>query len=307
MSSRDDYLFRYQAFNSSLKSDAILARDNTAVLHNKSAQLFRNGLAVVGFTSLEDFIKKRTSEALNTLSSLNLPFSSLPEKVRDACTIGSLKSIAFQAGLRKEKADKLAFIHDATLKVSSTQQTATPFQLYELAFGYEASNINKDTIRDILKAFMVSDPWNQIDLLSSRIGLGGRNLSNSFDNAAVSRHQAAHTVNADTPQLDLEDFLKDSVSIALGFDALLTMAIDEIKRKGSQAQNITANDVKLRFLKKDSQTWKEFVNTTTARAKKRHQVYDDALESCRQQIVSKSEFLIVLDASNKVITWKTHF
>lgn len=306
MFARDDFIPRYHAFNASLSSDAIQAQGPHEIIHNQSAQLFRNGLAVVGFNSLEDFIKKRTSEALTSLSSFNIPFSHLPEKIRNACTTGTISSLKFQTDLRKSHQEKLSFIHDAASKIASTSVDIN-YQLYEMAFGYDSSNISNTTVKNILSAFNVNDPWSQIDRLTSRLNIGGRNLSNSFSNAAIRRHKAAHTATADTPQLDLVDFIKDAVSIAISFDALITLAIDEIKLNGNNATGITADKVKFRYLREVGHHWKEYIETAPQRAIKNYREnYNDALITCKNKIVSKSEFLVSISGNNEVKDWFPH-
>ncbi|MDF4896853.1 HEPN domain-containing protein [Vibrio parahaemolyticus] len=305
MIARDNYLQRYRAFNTSLSTSAIQAKEPQEFAHNESAKLFRNGLAVVGFTSLEDFIKRRTAEALITLSSHNIPFSVLPDRIQEACTIKAISSLKFQADLRKDKQEKLKFIQKASRQIASSKDHT--YELYELAFAHNSSNISKDTIRDILTSFNISQPWQQIDALSARLQIGGRELDNAFKNAAQRRHSAAHTVNADTPQLDLIDYIKDSISIAISFDALITIAVDEIRKHGRNMKQISAQDVNFRFLKLIENDWKEYAESNLERAFRNYgKDYEDGLEEARKRIIAKSEFLIVLEHNKLVKNWISH-
>lgn len=65
---------RIASLVNSLGIDAVQTRPLTEQAHNDVARMLRNGLAVVGFAALEDFIKSRVSEVLSEVGPTNVPF-----------------------------------------------------------------------------------------------------------------------------------------------------------------------------------------------------------------------------------------
>src|SRR5688572_30793007 len=63
------------------------------------ARLLRNGLAVVSYSALEDFVVERSFEILSNFDSTKVPFGRLPDKLKDAATVGAAKALSFRVGL----------------------------------------------------------------------------------------------------------------------------------------------------------------------------------------------------------------
>jgi len=64
---RTTFLEHIIAYKGATEADLIVSRAPVEVLHNAQAQLLRNGLAVVGYAILEDFIRTRTAEILSRI------------------------------------------------------------------------------------------------------------------------------------------------------------------------------------------------------------------------------------------------
>lgn len=57
-SAKTDFIERIRCLDSSIETEAVQNKALTEREHNAIARMLRNGLAVVSFASLEDFIKK---------------------------------------------------------------------------------------------------------------------------------------------------------------------------------------------------------------------------------------------------------
>lgn len=304
MGAKDDFVKRIRVLHGTINSvDAVRNKDFSCIEHNETAKMLRNGLAVVGFSFLEDFIKRRSDEVVSLLGTFGVPFEDLPEKVQIASTYGAVNAISYQISLRNGE-DKVAFVQEHAKKIASTSETA--FDLTSMAFGYGQSNIGADSVKDILKAFQVHDPWGQITSIASSLGLAALPLNESFKNAARRRHRAAHVADCDTPQGDISQYISEAFSIAVGFDFLISAAVREIRshnqdylRSGS---TISSTDITIRAIRHSGGKWKEFVSGRS----RAHRVSSDfqrlASEAKRRAVVS-GDFYIQFDEQGVVSDW----
>ena len=212
------FLERMHALETSASIEAVTNKTLTDHAHNNVAKMLRNGLAVVGFAALEDFVKSRTSEVLGEIGTTGVPFRDLPEKLRIATTYDAISALSYQISLRP-KADRISYVQDQAQKLASTASTA--YDLTPHAFGYSQANLQVDSVKEILQSFLISDPWGQMTQLASKLGLAALPLDETFKGAALRRHRAAHAAHADTPQADLAQYVKEALAIAIGFDIFL--------------------------------------------------------------------------------------
>lgn len=292
----------------SLQIDATRDESLGELDHNQIAKLLRNGLAVVGFASLEDFIKKRASEILSEIGNTTVNFDQLPNKLRHAVTFGCLSSLRYQMSFRiNTPEDKVTFIQEQASKIAST--ASTPYNLTEYAFGYEKPNISSEDVADILRAFGFNDPWEKMTNLASKMGLIGLPLKNSFENAAKRRHQAAHIAHTDTPQVDLEQFVKEALSIAVSYDCLLTYALNLINKSDigylSDTKIINSLDIYLRYLKYDNGTWIE-IREKSKRPYRRSNNLNLLINDAILRSKKNDEVLLVFSDSGMLTSWHYH-
>jgi hypothetical protein len=225
---KTSFLERMASLHRSTLSDAVTNRVLTDRAHNDVARMLRNGLAVVGFAALEDFIKLRTSEVLEEIGTFGVPFAELPEKLQCATTYEAVNALAFQLG-HMDKSLRTAYIQDHAAKIASTATSA--WELTPHALGYSKSNLNDETIKAILKNFLIDDAWGQMTRVGARLNLVSLPLDETFRNAALRRHKAAHTAQADTPQTDLRQYVKEALAIAIAFDGLLRKAVNHLRTR----------------------------------------------------------------------------
>jgi hypothetical protein len=246
----DALLRRIEATQKAASDPILIDRLLTDSEHNDRAKLLRNGLMVVAFTSLEDFIRARTGELLDLVSRTVVPFSDLPALLREAATMGAMKAARARAEMAKNSGeDALALLQTAASHVAST--AGGSLQLSRYSLGYLGSNLSSSEIANILTAFNAQDAWNEISRVASRCGAGSLPLKSAYDQAMRLRHAAAHNPEANVQPQNLLDFCAQAVSIALGFDVIASRAA-RLLRDGNAAllagKVKISDDLEIRFL-----------------------------------------------------------
>jgi hypothetical protein len=303
---KQNFLERLFIIEKTLSTPNILDGLPTQTEHNNIARLLRNGLAVVGFVALEDFIKNRAIEILNEIASSHIPFSNLTEDLRYFSTVDVLKSVMRIAKFETNKIDKISFVQNETRVISSSLNTS--YDLNKYTFGFSNSNIDKDEIKKILKAFNISDSWNKQTALASIIGITSLPLENSFTNAASRRHQAAHDTSSTIPIGDLIQYINEAIAIALTFDALLshskTKLINDNTAFLSNTTIIDQNSISISFVKKETNRWK-YKRRARQNAVRTETDKSNLLTTVVPISRANNECLIIYDESNKIIDWYT--
>lgn len=298
---KDEFLNRIKSLGKSLDSGAVKNTNNLE--HNKIARMLRNGLAVVSFVALEDYIKRRCSEIVKLIGNTNVPFDQLPEKLIAAATYEAVESLKYQLSIR-DKSERIVYVQEHADKIASTAQST--FRLSEHIFGYNQANITAEVVKRTLLSFNIENPWKQMSELSSRLNLTGLPLEEMFRNAARRRHRAAHVAAADTPESELQQFVKEAYAISITFDALITRALKKIHRLDTQflsgETKIVSNSIKFRFVKFIDGKWKDF-KEGNSRATQTSTNFDTLLAAAKQRAFSAEELLIVYDECNKVSDW----
>lgn len=301
---KSQFLERVQSLRQSLEIEAVTNKSLSEALHNRVAKMLRNGLAVVGFAALEDFIKSRTSEVLDSVGLTGVPFNQLPEKLREAATYGAVTALSYQLNLRA-KTDRTAYIQEHAQKIASTANAA--YELTPHAFGYGQANLQDQTVKETLKSFSISDPWGQMTALGSRLGLVALPLEETFKNAAIRRHKAAHVANSDIPQSDLRQYVKESLAIAIGFDWLISNALRRLIAQDPNYLNGVdtpdASKMKIRSVRYQAGQWKEHLEGRLKAIKvdaNRSSLIDLARPRANQQ----GNLLVVYDNSSEIESWE---
>ena len=298
---QENFLTRLNHLRLAFSNNTLVDKPPSNIEHNNVAKILRNGMAVVGFVTLEDFIKSRTGEILNLVSNSGRNFTDLPLKLQFATTNNLIKAFPNLLKFQETKADKISLILDQASSLASTSNT--PFNLSEYTFGYSKSNISKQDIVEILKSFNIHDCWNQMSQISSRLGLTGQNLEISFSNATTRRHSAAHNINANTPINDLTQFLTEAVGFAIAFDSLLIKAYKFIFNNENNYLDgttvVSNNDVNLSTIKLEGNKWKfkrEINSMATRSSTTRQQIIDFG-----QNFSSNNDETLVIFNSHGVI------
>ncbi|MDP9194240.1 MAG: hypothetical protein M3P06_21295 [Acidobacteriota bacterium] len=272
--------------------------------HNSVARLLRNGLAVVGFAALEDFIKTRTSEALGEIGKTGVPFQSLPERIQHAVTFEAVAAFSYQLSLRP-KAERVTYAQEHALRVASTASTA--YELTPHAFCWDQANLQDDAIKDVLKSFWVAEPWAEMTRIGSRLGLVALPLSETYKGAALRRHRAAHVAHADTPQTDLAQYVREALAIAIGFDVLLSKAVERIRAHDKKyligQSKVDASAVRVRQVRFVGGLWKELLEGRKAAVKTENDV-SVLSPAARARAVMAKDLFVQFGPADEIILWE---
>lgn len=308
-SAKADFIERMRCLNISVQSEATLNKGLADVLHNSVARMLRNGLAVVGFAALEDFIKKRTAEAMDEVSRCSIPFDELPPKLRYASTFEILSALNHQLSLIPKDeitgyADKIDYIQNQALKISST--STANYTLSNHTFAHSMSNVSKQVIGDILKSFQIADPWTQMTIICGHLGLGTHALVQQYESASKRRHKAAHVASADTPSNDISQFVKDAFAIAISFDALLSKSIQKYRENiSTHVADITATSINIRTIRYHNSTWKEYNNLNT-RAHRRSDDLASLITDAKRRSSSAKQLYVEFDENSVIKNWECY-
>lgn len=228
--SRSAFLESYNALLLASKNPATF--DNPSdVDHDTCAKLFRRSMAVSLFSTLETFIRSRTSEILAAIDHRQINFELLPLGIQEAATVGAINALNFRLKMI-ESTLKQGFVISEAANIASIGTTS--FRLSELSFGQDKSNLNSADIAHILDSFQIDSAWNKIKIIATSIGLGGAlSYEEAFKNIAQRRHLAAHTTNAQISGSDISDSLPLVFAIAISFDLILSRCGYFIKEKDS--------------------------------------------------------------------------
>jgi len=142
--------------------------------------------------------------------------------------------------------------------------------------------------------------------ISSRIGLTAFPLSNSFDNAAIRRHKAAHVAHSNTPINDLSQYVSEAYGIAISFDSLITKALSQIKRHNVNYLlgnlNIDKTFIKLSFIKYENGIWK-YKRENNNRSLKNDNDKNSLIAWVISRAQTNEETLIIYDETNNITDW----
>lgn len=298
---RQDFIERISIFKSSLNTPNTLDQQLNNVDHNNIAKLLRNGLAVVGFVALEDFIKNRTYEVLCEIASSQISFNNLTDELKKRTIVVALESI--YANLKFQD-DKISYVQSEAKIIASS--LLTNYQLNKHAFGYKSFNMNDEEVSSILKAFYVKRPWQEQTLLSSHIGLTTLDLTTSFKNAMNRRHSAAHDVSCVIPTGDLVYYVKEAIAIALTFDALLVSAKNKLINDNYNFINnkigTVWSEINLSRIQKQGNKWK-YKRDSSKRALKTNSNLELLINDSVPIALANHECLLVYNEMNEIVAW----
>lgn len=219
MSAKASLLSSLRVLKDCLGDQALVDRAPTEVAHNLRAAMLRQGLAVLTFSTLESFVRDRAGEILRSFNPAVVSFSSLSPALQKATTVEALEGLRFRLRLQ-QPADKISWL---LANIKSVAHADTDIgNLSPLAFGQNNSNLVQADIANILSAFGVGTPWDQMTGLAARVGLSLPSCVVEFEAIRKRRHAAAHALSTSVLHADLLSSIRAAMAICLTFDLLLS-------------------------------------------------------------------------------------
>lgn len=305
MSAKSDLLTRLEYLSDAVNESALIDVGVIPSKHNGIANLLRKGLGIVAFNIIEDYIKNRSEEALVFISTSGITFSNLTNTLQASSTFGALKSLIFNANiLKKDPAfDVTNLVQSEAYKIYSTK--THPFSLSKYSLVYSGSNVLAEEIPDLLKSFGIDNCWPRLKSISDSIGGGIPDLLSAFKNASQRRHSAAHNVNFNYAHSWLTNIKSEVLSIAASIDIALTAKCRQVTRSpGDSIDNLDINaDLNYRFIETISATLYKEKKNMGGKTVKNWTDINAAIAFHQPKLISKKEFLIILNSSGRIIDW----
>lgn len=308
LKSREQLISRLSAYRQAVQLETLVSKAPIETDHNARARILRNGLAVVGYAFLEDFLRSRVVEVVGRIGQGATRFSDLPEEIKLAATQGVFNAVLFQKRfVNTQTLDILRHYQDHASLVASTANTN--YEISPFAFVHEQSNISSRNIEETLKAFRVTNPWNTLVSVATRCGVGVFTLKNAFDDAAARRHEAAHRADADIEHSDLSDYDVEVLGIAIAFDLLISKALrrlldadaDYLSKNGS----IAGKHISIRFLRYDGSKWWREVLDGNKKAFRRREDFEELKAETVVRARRQGQAVVVQDERGLPASWFT--
>jgi len=256
----------------------IVEKGPSEINFNLTSKIFRNGIAIIGFSILEHFIRERTGEIFLAFKNIKVPFNDLPDKIQDNAIRGAV--IGIRSIIRYPETS-LRDIQEEVLIISSS--LSTKYQISRYATGWEKPNLSSKDISQILNSFKIQKGWDCINKISNRLNLTIPSAKSSFDNAAYRRNSAAHNINANINPNDLQSFIREAYAIAISFDIMVSTAYQKLYQRDTtylaNDGHVKDNDVKFRIVKYRNGGWletRENANRVTRREVHKQMLISDA-------------------------------
>lgn len=294
---------RIEALASAINHESVVAGPPSARAENARAKIMRSGLAVITFAILEDFLRSRSREALAYVSRSGNAFSKMPSALRRLATIRTIKAVIFQLGIKDNSRDDIAYVQKMAGSIASTSTSS--YEIPDIAFGYDASNLSDTMIEELLEALQIEKPWESIGQVAARAGVGTLRQRHraAFAELATRRHHAAHDPRSDIQPSELEAGLLDVVGLAVGFDALLSMAAERFRSRDKDflegKKKILQRDLGIVFIEPADNGIVGVKRETSARYWRMEDTMDAAIVKART-LCSQKETLMVISSSRKI-------
>lgn len=267
-----------------------------------------NGLQVVAFAALEDFVRRRVFEAMQSFGQNNMCFDDLPEKIRLYVLTETIAGISF-ALARTDADEKLTVLQLEGLLLGASSDPKIPYEPSEYIFGRSTSNISGGQLRELFEALDIAGGLASLTTVAAAAGYPHLGAPDQiFRRFAQNRHRAAHGFGLD---FRLSDFLTDLQSaglvFAFAFDTCLSQAIYRYKEAHAENRMYEAfkpAGVKLRKLSFNLRTKEWDVvwagRTAASVAKGRFDGYVDTFRGTSQR---NGETLLAVNGHGSPILW----
>lgn len=312
LTARQKFLDRIETFKNALDSEIMISQGLGDSEHNKRARILRNGLAIIGFTILEDFLKTRTGEVLSQVSSVGVEkvsFERLPQSLKDASIFDALQGLAVYVKQNRNSMDNaISFVQEHTAKIANTQTDA--YELSPFSMGWVQSNLTHENISNSLRIFGIKGGWNAIQKVTSLANVTLPSPQESFKNAALRRHKAAHDASADSLYNDLLNYIQESTAIAFSFDTLITKSLYFISKqdKGYLKNNkdfINADNILIKFILYKNNVWHRY-EALDQESIDSNSNYQELVDNFRNTTINEDKVILVKNDSNIIIDWNLY-
>jgi hypothetical protein len=279
---------------------------------SRSAEYLQlNGLHVVAFALLEDFLRRRTLEILVALGKAKVRFDSFPDGLKLQILQETFKGIGFFIS-RKTSENKVDTLLVEALSIYTAADEKSDFVPSDFCFGKSQSNISLSQIITFLEAFGVSVTASLSKILE-RIQfehLGSPEVI--FSRLSDNRNMAAHAFNLN---FNLVEFLSDVRAgfriLAFLYDTILSHSAFNLREAvfaGEPYRNFLAESICLKSIRFDSlkKEWK-VVRQTAEREEEQDPIKEKSLnsklDSLKKSKHDKDDTIYIVNSGGVLQTW----
>ncbi|WP_159098819.1 hypothetical protein [Aquabacterium olei] len=281
--------------------------------NNRSAAHLRlNGLSVVAFSVLEDFVRRRAYEVLHWLGSQNVPFSALPGALQSAILIGTLKGLNFSLE-RAEKADRGFIVQLEGMLLGQTGENGR-FVPSEYFFGRSSSNISDGAVKALLEAVGFGEVEKAVDHVGQvfRVAISG-NIFSIFGALAKKRHSAAHAFPQNYLVADFSEDVRRRIPVfAACFDACLSQyayhhASDVASGRSSSFNQVDflSSKAKLRVIEWNGvdKVWDEYLDGRRVKRYRGVSALERRMDSFRSGEIGRGNSVLRMNEKGIIVDW----
>lgn len=279
---------------------------------SRSAEYLQlNGLHVVAFALLEDFLRRRVNEVLTSLGKAAIKFESFPHDLKLYLLQESFKGVNFYLS-RKGDESRLDMLLLEALSLYTTADNTANFSPSDFCFGRSQSNISLAQITSFLQSFGVA--VNDIFAKGmERLQLAHLGSAEAlYIRLADNRHAAAHAFSLN---FDVVKFLSDVKAsykvFAFLFDTALSqsaLSIVKSKEKSSEylipkAEAIPFRSIRFDSIKKEWQVVRFVGDSEDVLAPIKEKELNAKLEKIKRGKHDKEDTVYVINFDGSLHTW----
>jgi hypothetical protein len=274
-----------------------------------SSALTLNGLRVGAFASLEDYLRRRTYEAVCWLGQ-QVPFESLTDALRQFILEETIKGLAFS--LQRDDNDRVTTIQLQGLLIGASSEVGAPFEPSEYFFGKSASNISKGHVKAFLDALDIEAGFGALSEIAHLVGMQHIGQpSDLLHQLALARHSSAHSFPSDYKLSEFKTQLSSGLPlVAFTYDTCVSQCVLSIKNaiaSNHKPSKFNASNMHLRKFEFDlsASGWNEFrcgtSGSTLTRTHKKN--IDVRIQSLRSGAARTNDTIVKVGSGGKLESW----
>jgi hypothetical protein len=189
-----------------------------------------NGLHVVAFAAVEDFLRCRAYEVIFTLGKSGVKFNDFPDSFRAFVLEQTVEGVSFSL-TRSEVGARINLLQRQGMLIGATSDVRSTFEPSEYFFGRTKSNISAAHIKSLLEAFVIEGGWAFLAQLATQMGQTHLGTPDQiFTRLSKNRHSAAHGFSNDYKVTELINDVRFGARVlSFAFDTCISQWAFQLK------------------------------------------------------------------------------
>ena len=259
-------------------------------IENERSRIMRNGITVMAFSTMENFLNTRVNEEIKLLKNSNFSFDDFEEDLQKFILVDSVLGLSNKINL-SDNNEKLNCAEEGIREISGYREHSPTFS--GLGFSPKGSNVNFQDIETLFKRIGVSKISDKLKFISTDIGFTQIGIKDQFFSFKRARNKCAHDSLFNIPYNDLEQYLIFLRIFCIIFDILLSYCISLYlfeKSHASLKDRMDNFSINYRFIEHANGRWKE----RKAWAKKATKIYESEKEAISNAKNRKGNFFLIV-------------